>query len=84
MRTQSDAEHQGRAAADAGDPQRLAVADPRGDLHIDVARTAALVEHDAAFRAGKRLLHGHFEVTRIGLGLAAHPPHRRTGWRKNR
>ena len=75
MGTQSDAEHQGRTAAGAGDPQRLALAHPRGDLHVDVARTAAIVDHDSTPRAGKRLLHGHFDVTRISLGLR---PTRRT------
>jgi hypothetical protein len=67
--SQFDAEHQGGAAPAAGDTQRLSVGDPGGDLHIDVARPAALIQHDAALRACKGLLHTHFQVTRIGLGL---------------
>src|ERR1700688_489180 len=68
MRTQSDAENQGCAAAGTGDAQRLAIADAGWDLHFDGARTAALVERDTALRARKGLFHGDIQVTRIRLG----------------
>src|ERR1700688_3632375 len=68
MRTQSDAENQGCAAAGTGDAQRLAIADAGWDLHVDGARTAALVERDTALRARKGLFHGDIQVTRIRLG----------------
>src|ERR1700722_3322106 len=55
-------------AGGAGDAQRLALAHPWRDLHVDRARTAALVEHDAALRARKGLFDGHFQVARIRLG----------------
>src|SRR5260370_3236874 len=68
MRTQSDAENQGRAAACHCDAQRLALAHPGRDLYVDGARTSALVEHDATLGAGKGLFHGDIQVTRIRLG----------------
>src|SRR5271170_2090117 len=79
MRTQSDAEYQGRAAAYPGDAQRLAIADSGRDLHVDEARAAALIERDPTLRARKGLFHSDIQVTRIRLGRGSCRTAKKTG-----
>src|SRR5450631_3580776 len=69
MRAQPDTEYQRGTAADARNAQRLALDDAGRDLHIDRARTAALIQRDAALGAGKRLLHRDLEEAGLHLGF---------------
>src|SRR3984957_5761011 len=70
MRQHLDAKDERRVPRAAADAQCLAVADAGGDLHVHLARSAALVDGDAAFGAGERFLDRDLDDPRIGLGLA--------------
>src|SRR5580692_2277633 len=69
VRAQSNAKNQRRASTDAWDAQRLSLRDARGNLHIDLALAAMLVERDAPLGACKCLFNRDVQVTGIGIVL---------------